>query len=273
MRKRLIVIGAILFVAYGCTTTAPKAPEPEKLHGVASWYGQEFAGRTTANGEIFDPMLLTAAHRTLPFGTIVDVKNATNGQTVRVRVNDRGPYVGDRLIDLSYAAARQIGLIEPGKGDVDISIVQIGKGLNDDRYVYRYTAAEGFKKLFACPDFTGSYLSFDGENCYLSQWYKGQIHQFEDSGKILRTLELGEEVCGHTFVDGTLYVLRGREHKDVPNKTEEWRIARFNMDAEAPRLEELAPIPFGARSLTFDGEKFWSNHRAANETISFTLPS
>ena len=150
----------------------------------------------------------------------------------------------------------------------------LGKGLNDDRYVYRYTATEGFKKLFACPDFTGSYLSFDGENCYLSQWYKGQIHQFEDSGKILRTLELGEEICGHTFVDGTLYVLRGREHKDVPNKTEEWRIARLNMHADAAaRLEELAPIPFAARSLTFDGEKFWSNHRAANETISFTLPS
>ena len=128
MTKRLTVIGAILFLAYGCTTTAPKPQEPEKLHGVASWYGQEFAGRTTANGEIFDPMLLTAAHRTLPFGTIVDVKNPQNGQSVRVRVNDRGPYVGDRLIDLSYAAARQIGLIEPGKGEVDISIVQIGKG-------------------------------------------------------------------------------------------------------------------------------------------------
>ena len=149
----------------------------------------------------------------------------------------------------------------------------LGKGLNDDRYVYRYTTTDGFKKLFACPDFTGSYLSFDGESCYLSQWYKGQLHQFDDSGKILRTLELGEEICGHTFVDGTLYVLRGREHKDVPNKTEEWRMARLDMHAEAPRLEELAPIPFAARSLTFDGEKFWSNHRAANETISFTLPS
>jgi hypothetical protein len=149
----------------------------------------------------------------------------------------------------------------------------LGKGLNDDRYVYRYTATDGFKKLFACPDFTGSYLSFDGENCYLSQWYKGQIHQFDDSGKILRTLELGEEICGHTFVDGTLYVLRGREHKDVPNKTEEWRMARLDTHAGAPRLEEIAPIPFAARSLTFDGEKFWSNHRAANETISFTLPS
>lgn len=148
----------------------------------------------------------------------------------------------------------------------------LGKGLNDDRYVYRYTATNGFKKLFACPDFTGSYLSFDGESCYLSQWYKGQLHQFDDSGKILRTIELGEEICGHTFVDGTLYVLRGREHKDVPNKTEEWRIARLDMQVKAPRLEEIAPISFAARSLTFDGEKFWSNHRAGNETISFTLP-
>ena len=128
MTRRLTVIGTILFIAYGCTTTAPQPREPEKLHGVASWYGQEFAGRTTANGEIFDPMLLTAAHRTLPFGTIVDVRNPKTGQSVRVRVNDRGPYVGDRLIDLSYAAARQIGLIDPGKGEVDIAIVQIGKG-------------------------------------------------------------------------------------------------------------------------------------------------
>src|SRR6266849_10340202 len=110
MRKRL--------VAYGCTTTAPKAPEPEKLHGVASWYGQEFAGRTTANGEIFDPMLLTAAHRSLPFGTLVEVLNPKTNESVRVRINDRGPYIGNRMIDLSYAAAQQISLIEPGSGDV-----------------------------------------------------------------------------------------------------------------------------------------------------------
>ena len=57
----------------------------------------------------------------------------------------------------------------------------IGKGLNDDRYIYRYTAADGYKKLFACPDFAGSYLSFDGEHLYFSQWYKGQIHQVRAS--------------------------------------------------------------------------------------------
>jgi hypothetical protein len=149
----------------------------------------------------------------------------------------------------------------------------IGKGSDDDRYIYRYTPAEGFTKLFACPDFAGSYLSFDGTHCYLSQWYKGRVHQFDDTGKISRTINVGEEISGHTFVDGKLYVLRGREHKDVPNKTEEWRLVRIDPRESAPRVEELATIPFASRSLTFDGEKFWSNHRAANETISFNLPS
>jgi sugar lactone lactonase YvrE len=149
----------------------------------------------------------------------------------------------------------------------------IGKGLNDDRYIYRYMPNEGFTKLFACPDFTGSYLSFDGEHYYLSQWYTGLIHKVDDSGKVFRTIDVGAEICGHTFVDGTLYVLRGRENKDVPNKAEEWRIARLDPREEAPEVEDLATIPFAARSLTHDGEKFWSNHRAANETISFTISS
>jgi len=109
-------------------STAGVAPQEMTAHGVAGWVGQEFAGRTTANGEIFDPMLMTAAHRTLPFGTLVDVHNPKTGQTVRVRVNDRGPYVGDRLIDLSYAAAQQIGLADGGGGEVDINVVKVGRG-------------------------------------------------------------------------------------------------------------------------------------------------
>jgi hypothetical protein len=148
----------------------------------------------------------------------------------------------------------------------------LGKGLNDDRYVYRYDADEGFKKLFPCPEFTGSYLSFDGKHLYLSQWYKGQIHRVDDSGSISRTIDVGAEICGHTFVDGALYVLRGRENKDVPNKAEEWRIARLDPGEETPKGEDLATIPFASRSLTFDGESFWSNHRAANETVAFALP-
>ena len=87
------------------------------------------------------------------------------------------------------------------------------------------------------------------------------------------TFYVGAEICGHTFVDGNLYVLRGRENKDMPGKTEEWRIARIDALAQAPEIDDLATIPFAARSLTHDGEKFWSNHRARNDTISFTISS
>ena len=110
------------------TPRAGTPTQPMSAHGLAGWVGQEFAGRTTANGEIFDPMLMTASHRTLPFGTLLDVHNAKTGQTVRVRVNDRGPYVGDRLIDLSYAAAQQIGIADSGGGEIDMSVVKMGRG-------------------------------------------------------------------------------------------------------------------------------------------------
>jgi len=149
----------------------------------------------------------------------------------------------------------------------------IGKGLNDDRYIYRYAPEKRFTKLFACPDFTGSFLSFDGEHLYMSQWYKERILKFDDRGNILRKIDVGAEICGHTFIGGMIYVLRGRENKDQPNKSEEWRIARFDPKQDVPKVEDLAAVPFAARSLTFDGEHFWSNHRAANETISFSLPS
>lgn len=147
----------------------------------------------------------------------------------------------------------------------------IGKGLNDDRYVYRYSEKEGFTKLFAYPDFTGSYLSFDGKHWYLSLWYKGEIHQIDDSGTILRTIDVDAEICGHTFANGMLYVLRGRENKDVPGKAEEWRLARLDVREQTPQVEDVATIPFASRSLTFDGRTFWSNHRAANEIVSFTV--
>jgi rare lipoprotein A len=121
-------------------------PQPaEVLHGIASWYGEEFAGRTTANGEIFDPTLLTAAHRTFPFGTVLDITNPKTTQTVRVRVNDRGPYIGNRVIDLSYAAAQQIGLIEPGVGDVDIKVVRVGSGEREAPAPFDVTIAEAPK--------------------------------------------------------------------------------------------------------------------------------
>ncbi len=151
--------------------------------------------------------------------------------------------------------------------------VTIGKGLNDDRYVYSYAAATGFTKLFACPDYTGSYLSYDGKSVYLSQWYKEVILQYDAGGAVSREITVGAEICGHTFADGMLYVLRGKENKDVPGKSEEWRIARLDPRESSPKVEDLALVPFAVRSLAFDGNRFWSNHRAAGEIISFTLPA
>lgn len=91
--------------------------------GVASYYGNGFAGRRTASGERFNPAQLTAAHRTLPFGTMVLVTNPRNGKSVTVRINDRGPYSHSRSIDLSRAAAEQIGLVARGHGTVEMAVI------------------------------------------------------------------------------------------------------------------------------------------------------
>jgi hypothetical protein len=143
----------------------------------------------------------------------------------------------------------------------------IGEALDDDRYIYRYSPETGFTRLFACPEFTGSYLSFDGEHLHLSQWYKQRILKFDENGNIIREVDIGAEICGHTFADGMIYILRGKER---PN--EEWRIGRLDPRNEKRAIEDLAVVPFAARSLTFDGELFWSNYRAQDTTIGFTLP-
>jgi rare lipoprotein A len=88
--------------------------------GIASWYGGDFHGRNTANGEVYDMHQKTAAHKTLPFGTHLKVVNLSNGKEVVVRINDRGPFVKGRIIDLSFAAAKDIGLIDPGTAKVRI---------------------------------------------------------------------------------------------------------------------------------------------------------
>ncbi len=94
--------------------------------GYASWYGPKFHGRRTSSGEIFNMHDLTCAHRTLPLGTIVLVTNLENGKSVLVRVNDRGPFIRGRIVDLSYAAAKQIGMVRKGVVKVRIKVVGFG---------------------------------------------------------------------------------------------------------------------------------------------------
>jgi outer membrane protein assembly factor BamB len=145
----------------------------------------------------------------------------------------------------------------------------IGEGPDDDRYIRTYDSASGFgEDRIACPEFTGSYLSFDGDHLYLSQWYNHRILKLDASGNILRIIEVGAEICGHAFVDGSIYVLHGKEQ---PN--EDWRIARLDPRQDTPEVEDIAVVPFASRSLTFDGEHFWSNYRAKDMIISFALPN
>ena len=105
------------------TAVASNSVSKFKQTGLASWYGRQFHGRKTASGETFDMNGLTAAHRSLPLNCYVKVTNKTNGKSVVVKVNDRGPFHGNRVLDLSYGAAKQLGITNKGVGNVSIERV------------------------------------------------------------------------------------------------------------------------------------------------------
>jgi rare lipoprotein A len=118
----ILALSFFLFATLGC------AHRPKEFGtGKASWYGGEYQGRLTASGEVFDKNKLTAAHRTLPFQTIVNVRNLNNGKSVRVRINDRGPFIHGRIIDLSEAAAKALGMIREGVIPVSVQVVRFGQ--------------------------------------------------------------------------------------------------------------------------------------------------
>lgn len=145
----------------------------------------------------------------------------------------------------------------------------IGEGAEDDRYIRTVVPGTGFlDNKIACPDFTGSYLSYDGSALYLSQWYEHRILQIGGKGEIVRVIDVGAEISGHTFLDGYIYVLRGTEENG-----EDWRLARLDPREAVPVVEDLAAVPFQCRSLAHDGDHFWSNHRAAHQIVSFALPA
>jgi rare lipoprotein A len=124
----------ILLLAVGCVGR-PHPPPEVQVHpvagghsetGVASWYGRKYHGRATASGERYDMHRLTAAHPTLPFGTRVRVTNLENGREVEVRINDRGPFRKGRILDLSYAAAQELRMVEQGVARVRIVVLELG---------------------------------------------------------------------------------------------------------------------------------------------------
>lgn len=126
-RKATVLLTAGLGLMLAACTCLPKGQADldvgMKERGMASWYGEDFHGWMTASGEIYDMETLTGAHRTLPLGSIVKVTNVENGKQVRIRINDRGPYVSGRILDLSYAAAHRLGMMEGGVSAVSLEVV------------------------------------------------------------------------------------------------------------------------------------------------------
>lgn len=120
-RRRGFLALAVLALAVPFGSAQARVQE-----GLASWYGSQFQGRPTASGELFDSSDLTMAHPTLPFGTRVRVTNLRNGRSVEVRVNDRGPFVGSRIADLSHAAAVMLGMMHRGIARVRIEVLGTG---------------------------------------------------------------------------------------------------------------------------------------------------
>ena len=129
-----LVIAFALAPLAGCAGAGRgKAAGPART-GVASYYADKFQGRRTASGERFDQRKMTAAHRTLPFGTRVRVTNATNGRSVVVRVNDRGPFVNGRVIDVSRAAAEKLGMVRAGLAQVKVEVLPSSTALAGGRH-------------------------------------------------------------------------------------------------------------------------------------------
>jgi len=128
---KLLFIIAFATIGLGCAGSksqvrhepARGARSVKTVYGIASWYGRDFHGRKTASGEIYNMRAHTAAHKTLPFGTFVRVTNLKNGRRTTVRINDRGPFVRGRIIDLSYMAARDIGILEAGVQKVRMEVL------------------------------------------------------------------------------------------------------------------------------------------------------
>jgi len=122
-KKKTAVVVPVPAARPASPSNVPVPPVGAAERGLASWYGHPYHGRAAADGEIYDMETMVAAHRTLPFQTLVRVRNLGNDKTVDVRIIDRGPFIGGRIIDLSHAAAKEIDLIGPGVAQVEVTII------------------------------------------------------------------------------------------------------------------------------------------------------
>ncbi len=168
-----------------------------------------------------------------------------------------------RACDAGAAPGKPYGLTAL----TDSLAVLCGEGPDDDRFIRRYTPRDGFApERIACPDNTGSYLGFDGERLYVTQWYRKQIHALDRDGGVVRTIDVPHGICGCTIVEGRIYLLTTDDEE-----TDEYFLTRVDARGAEPMIADLARVPFPGRSLAHDGEYFWTNHRVANEIVAFAV--
>ena len=204
----LLICACFIFWALGCVSSTstsqppplskPGHPKPYKVlgkwyqplshsdgfrqRGLASWYGRDFHGKKTSNGEIYNMYAMTAAHKTLPLGTYVQVHNLENNRSTVVRINDRGPFVRGRIIDLSYSAAREIRIVGPGTARVEV--VALGKRTTTTgKTASSYTAGDYYTGNFTFQ--VGAFLSRENaekQRRQLAQRYKNAHIAVYDRG-------------------------------------------------------------------------------------------
>jgi rare lipoprotein A len=185
------------------TERQPAVPGEYVEEGVASWYGLPFNGRRTSNGEIYDMHELTAAHRTLPFNAVVRVTNLRNGKQTQVRINDRGPFVADRIIDLSLSAAEAIEMVGPGTAQVRLEIVS---GPNPTAGVFavqigafvKRENAQRLKAEMEARSFPVTIVTFDSANGLLYRVRVGRLATEQAAGQLAAQLHSSDEFT--TFV-------------------------------------------------------------------------
>ncbi len=139
----------------------------------------------------------------------------------------------------------------------------------DDRFIRRCVPGQGFDAQFRqpCPDHSGSHLSFDGRTLYVSQWHPRKLVALEADGTAGRVIPVPHDICGHTLVDGVFYLVTTDDEE-----TNDYWLTRVDPRPATPKIDDLVRIPFPARALAFDGRHFWTNHRAANQMVSFVRP-
>lgn len=146
--------------------------------------------------------------------------------------------------------------------------VLCGEGEDDTRVIRKFVPGHGFRTQgsIPCPEDTGSQLSYDGDRLYVSQWYNKRILSLDEDGNVGSIVETPHGICGHVVVDGIFYAM-GTDDEE----TDRYFLTRIDARNGSVKTEDVAHVPFQARGLTFDGQRFWTNHREKNEIVAFTI--